>query len=97
MAKFMSACLQQRHEAATAVQSHQIIAAAHMGLANEDLRHGTPAGQGHHAVTLIRGEVDSHLLDMLDAASFEDLLGPVAIGANSGGVHLDGWHGLTVG
>lgn len=97
MAKFMSACLQQRHEAATAVQSHQIIAAAHMGLANEDLRHGTPAGQGHHAVTLIRGEVDSHLLDMLDAASFEDLLGPVAIGTNSGGVHLDGWHGLTVG
>jgi hypothetical protein len=34
---------------------------------------------------------------MLDAASFEDLLGPVAIGTNSGGVHLDGWHGLTVG
>lgn len=97
MAKFMSACLQQRHEAATAVQSHQIIAAAHMGLANKDLRHGTPTGQGHHAVTLIRGEVDSHLLDMLDAASFEDLLGPVAIGTNSGGVHLDGWHGLTVG
>jgi hypothetical protein len=34
---------------------------------------------------------------MLDAASFEDLLGPVAIGTNSSGVHLDGWHGLAVG
>jgi hypothetical protein len=30
---------------------------------------------------------------MLDAASLEDLLGPVAIGTNSGGVNLDGWHG----
>jgi len=90
----MSACLQHGHEATTAVQSHQIITAAHMGLANEDLRHGPPACQGHHAVTLVSGEIDSHLLDVLDAASFEDLLGPVAIGTNSGGVHLDGWHGF---
>jgi len=93
----MSACLQHGHEATTAVQGHQIITAAHMGLANEDLRHGSPACQGHHAVTLIRREIDSHLLNMLDAASLEDLLGPIAIGTNSGGVHLDGWHGLKGG
>jgi hypothetical protein len=31
---------------------------------------------------------------VLDAASFEYLLGPIAIRTNSGGVHLDGWHGF---
>jgi hypothetical protein len=34
---------------------------------------------------------------MLDTARFEELLGPVAIGTNSCGVHLDGWHGFTGG
>ena len=91
----MSACLQHRYEAATTVQCHQIIATTHMGLANEDLRDSAPARQAHHPVSLFGQKVDSHLLDMLDATSFEDLFGPVAIGTNSGGVHLDGWHGFA--
>jgi hypothetical protein len=29
---------------------------------------------------------------LLDAARFKKLLGPIAIGTNRGGVHLDGGH-----
>jgi len=91
----MSACLQHRNEAATAVQCHQIVATTHMRVTNEDLRDSSPTRQGHHPISLFGQEVDSHLLNVLDATSFEDLFGPVAIGANGGGVHLDGWHGVA--
>jgi hypothetical protein len=64
-----------------------------MRFTNEDLRHGTPARQAHHAIALFGGEVNAHFFDLLDAARFKELLGTIAIGANGGGVHLDGRHG----
>ena len=64
-----------------------------MGSPNEDLGYGAPAGQVHHLLTLLGIGVNSNFFDVLDAAGFENLLGPHAIRANSGGVHLDGLHG----
>ena len=92
MGQIISACLQHRHEAPTAVQSDQIIATTHMRFTNEDLGNGAPARQAHHAISIFGGEVDAHLFDLLDAARFKKLLGPIAIGTNRGGVHLDGGH-----
>ena len=62
------AALQQRHQAAAAVERHQVVAAAHVGVADEDLRHGAPAGDLHHAAGARSGShVDADLLDLLDA------------------------------
>jgi len=91
--QIISACLKQRGEAPTTIQSDQIIAATYVSLTNEDLGHGAPSCQSHHAIALFGGEVNAYLLDLLDAARFKKLFGPIAIGANGGGVHLDGRHG----
>lgn len=88
-----SARAQQGHQPAAAVQIHQLVAAAHMRVANENLRHGAPAGDGHHLGPLRRVQVDADLLYVVDPALLEQGLGPQAIGADLGGVHLDGGHG----
>jgi hypothetical protein len=66
-----------------------------MRFTNENLGHGTPARQVHHAIALFGRKVYAHLLNVLDAARFEELFGTIAIRANGGGVHLDGGHGAV--
>jgi hypothetical protein len=59
---------EQRREAAALVERDEVVAAADMGVADEDLRHGAPAGELHHGVALGGVQVDADLLDLLDAA-----------------------------
>ena len=49
--------LQHGGEASCTIRRDQVIAAAHVGLADEDLRHGAPTGQIDHAVALGRVEI----------------------------------------
>jgi hypothetical protein len=89
--------LQQRHEATLAVQGHQIVTAADVLVANEDLRHGTTTGERHHAVALFRLLVDADFFNVLHAPRLQELFGPNAIRANCGGEHLDWVHGAETG
>ena len=84
---------EQGHQLATAVQCHQVIVAAHVGVADVDLRHRAAAGDLHHVAARGGVGVDADLLDLLHALGLEDLLGPDAVGADGGGVHLHGLHG----
>src|SRR5687768_13622020 len=87
-----SAALQQRHQRAAAVELDQVIAAADVRVADEDLRHGAPLGDVHHRDPGLRIAVDANFLDLFDALGFENLLRANAVGADGGGVHLDGLH-----
>ncbi len=90
----MSGCLQQRQQAALAVQGHQIVATAHVFVANEDLGHGATACERHHPVTFFRQLIDANLFNVLYAPRLQKLFGPNAIRTNCGGEHLDWGHGL---
>src|SRR6478609_4062674 len=87
-----SGALQQRRQAAAAVERDQVVAAADMGVADEDLRHRAPAREVHHGGARLRVAVDADLLDLIDTLGLEDLLRANAVRANGGGVHLDGLH-----
>jgi hypothetical protein len=90
---YVSSRLQQRHQTAFGVQGHQIVTAAHMRVANEDLRHRTPARDFHHVGACLGVGVDADFFNLGHAFGVEQLLGSNAIRANGGGVHLDGGHG----
>jgi len=80
--------LQQRYQAAFGVKRHQVIAAPNMGLANEDLRHGSATCDGHHVLTRFWLRVDPDFLNLGHAFGLQNLLGANAIRANGRGVHL---------
>ena len=40
--------IEQRRQAALAIQGHQVVASADMGFTNKNLRHRAPPGQLHH-------------------------------------------------
>ena len=84
--------LQHGHQAARAVQSHQIVTATHMCVSNENLRHGAPARDCHHVLHGSLVLVDTNFFDFLNTFGFQDAFGPNAVRANGGGVHLDGLH-----
>jgi len=86
--------LQQRRKAAGTIQRNQLVAAAYMGVADEDLRHGTATGQRDHVISLHRVQVDPDFVNLLDAALFEQALGTDAVGADLGRVHADSVHGI---
>ena len=79
-----------RQQAAALVQRDEVVAAAHMGVADIDLRHGAAAGARHHGLALGGIEVDADLLDLLHAARLQQLLGADAVGADLRRVHGDG-------
>ena len=81
---------------AALVERDQVVAAAHMGVANENLRHGAPAGDLHHVGTGNGVHVDADFLNLLHAFGLENLLGANAVRADGGGVHLDGLHGALL-
>ena len=83
---------QQRHQAALAVKSHQIVATAHMGAAHKNLRHRAPASDFHHGGALLWVGVDSDFFNLLNALGLEQAFSLHAIRADGGGVHLDSLH-----
>src|SRR3954469_10403482 len=87
MIEFLSA--QQGVEFAGALESVQIVAAAHVGLADENLGDAASAAALLHLGALLRRGVDVDLLE-LDAFAGEQLAGAVAIGTPARGVHDDG-------
>ena len=94
MKGIMSGCLQQGQQAALAVQGHQIVAAAHVFITNEDLGHCAPSCEGHHATSFFGQLVDAYLFNVLHAPRLQQLFGPHAIRAHCGGEHLDWGHGV---
>src|SRR5690606_38125358 len=83
---------EQGREAAALVERDQVVAAAHVMLADEALRHGAPPGDLHHVLALGRVQVDADLLDGVDAALLEQRLGVQAVGAHQGRIHLHFCH-----
>jgi hypothetical protein len=89
-----SSRVQKRHQTTLTIQRYQIIATTHMGLANENLRHCTPATDFHHFGALGRVRINPDFLKVINAPVFEQLLGANAIGAGGGGVNFDSLHSL---
>ena len=83
---------QQGHQAAAAVQVHQVIAATDVRTSNKNLGHGTPPRDFHHVRPLIRVGVNANFLNVLHTLGFKNALGLNAVWADCGGVHLDGLH-----
>src|SRR5690348_11070800 len=84
---------QERLEAAAAVQRDELVAAADVDVADEDLRHRPAVRKADHLLALVGVEVDADLVDLLDAALLEKRLRPQTIRARRRAVHLDGLHG----
>src|SRR6476646_6357153 len=79
---------EERLEAAGAVERDQVVAAADVGIADEDLRHGVAAGELDHGRALGGALVDPDLVELLDPALAQQRLGPDAVGAGGSAVHL---------
>jgi hypothetical protein len=80
---------QQGLQTAPSIEGNQVIAPAHVGLADENLRHRATARDGHHVFALGRVAVDADLFDLLDPFGLQNLFGPNTVRAYGGGVHLD--------
>ena len=63
-----SGATEQRHQATALIQGDQVVAAAHVGVTDEDLRHGTTAGDVHHVGALGRVQVNTDFFNLADAA-----------------------------
>jgi hypothetical protein len=84
--------LQQRQQTALAVEGHQIVTTAYMGVTDENLGHRAAACDFHHVGTRLGVSVDAHFFNVCHAFGGQQLFGTDAIRANGGGVHLDGLH-----
>jgi hypothetical protein len=62
---------EQRHEAAARVQRHEVVVAAHVRVADENLRHGAPPGDLHHALARCGVGVHADFLDLLHALGLQ--------------------------
>jgi hypothetical protein len=89
-----SAGAEQGQQAAAPVEIDQIIAAADVGVADEDLRHRAPAGQLHHLRALRRFEVDADFVDVADPTLLQQRLGADAVRASLRQVHANGLHAV---
>ena len=82
---------QQRHQAAALVERDQVVAAADVGVADEDLRHGAAPGELHHAHRVRPGSRSTRTSSIVvDAALLQQRLGADAVRADLRGVHLTG-------
>jgi hypothetical protein len=79
---------EQQLEFAGTVQRDHVVVAAHMGFADEDLRHAGAVGLGYHLLALLEIQVDAHLGPDLSLA-LQKVLGSHAVRANGGGVEGD--------
>ena len=84
--------VKQGQQTALAVERHQVIAAAHMGIANENLRHGTAAGNLHHFFALTGHQVYPDFVQFGHATLGQQLFGGNAVRASACRVNFDGLH-----
>src|SRR5262249_56196059 len=90
--RWLTSQFDQRTKFPSLVRREDIIIPAHMGRADENLRHGHASIRARHHLAsafLIAAHVD---LPELDALVRQQPLGGVAIGAVAGGVNLDFSH-----
>ncbi len=78
---------QQCSQFATLVERDEIVTATNVGLANENLRHGAPAGELHHGISSRGVQIDADFIDDINASGLEQRLGAHAVGADLRGVH----------
>src|SRR6266853_2549182 len=83
--------LNQACEFAFAVQRRQFLEAANVGIAEENLRHGVPAGSMNHLAAQGRIQVHAQLVDRSHTARRQQTLGTNAKRAHRRGVHAN-WH-----
>ena len=84
--------LQQGHQAASAVEGVQVVAATDVGFADEDLRHAGATGDLGHAGAHIGLAVNHDLFVVGDAPGLQQGLGAGAVGAEIAGVNGDFGH-----
>lgn len=68
-----------------------LVEAAHVQLADENLRHGAPAGDAHHVLALFWLKVHTDFIGG-DALARQQALGHVAVRAHAGAIQSDGFH-----
>lgn len=88
--------VQQRQQTALAVERHEVITTADMGLANENLWNSAPTGNFHHFDPLLGLTVNTNFFNVIDAPGLQNAFGLYAIGANRRGVHLHNLHGVNL-
>lgn len=86
---------EQRLQTTGAIERNQIVVTAHMGFADENLRHRGALGARTHLCSLFRVGIHSDFFDF-DMSAFEKSLGRNAVGAKTRGVHHDFVHAITV-
>src|SRR5205085_7419002 len=96
IADYGSRRVQEGHEPTALVECDEVVATAHVGVADEDLRHRASAGDLHHGLPLGGVQVDANFVDQLDAALLEEHLGADAIRAHLRGVHLHECHRVAL-
>src|SRR5574343_528548 len=64
------------------IEGMQIVTASHMGVADEDLRYGTPLGFLHHSTPPLVIHVHTNLLDLGDAPRLEQFFAANAVRAH---------------
>jgi hypothetical protein len=74
------------------VKGGEIIKAPDVSLTDIDLRYGASACTAHHLIAGLWIEVDTNFFDGLDPPLAKKGLGPLAVGADSGGIHKHGSH-----
>jgi hypothetical protein len=62
---------QQCGQLAALVERDEIVTATDVGLANENLRHGAPAGELHHGISSRRIQIDADFFDDINASGLE--------------------------
>jgi hypothetical protein len=87
-----SVCGQQWEQLTRTVERSQIIKTAHVAFANPDLRDRTSTRGGHHFGSPLRIEIDPDFFNHAHPARLQQLLGALAKGAYSRGVHPDFRH-----
>jgi len=83
----------QRSKTSRAVERCKIVEASNVGCADVDLGHRPTPRALHHLEPAIGFKIDTHFLDAVNAARFEELLCALTVGANCRGVHEDWRHG----
>jgi len=71
----------------TVFRKSKFVKAAHMGVANENLRHGSAACFLDHGITLCGIQINSNLLDLGYPPLLQQHFGTLAIRADRRAVH----------
>ena len=83
----------QQRQATALVERHQVVAAADMHVADEDLRHGAAPGQRDHVLRAAPGSRSTRTSSIaVTPRCLSSALARMAVGADLRGVHANGAH-----